>query len=178
MPTKRLVLFVTVVGVVLLIDQVAKWLVMQNLELGQSWQALPFLQPLFRVTYSYNTGAAFGMFPMASSVFLVLAFIASVVFAVMYFNFGSEVTWLSLVGVPMIVGGALGNAIDRLRFDYVVDFFHVQVANFANISNFADHAITLGVILLFIDQVRIEREEQAQKQEVTTAPVEEHEGIS
>lgn len=148
----RWLVFLLVGGAVLGLDQLAKALVVQNLALGESWAPVPEIARVIRVTRSYNTGAAFGMFPLGSNVLLVLAFITIGVFLWMVPTLPPG-AWLSRVGIALTTGGAMSNAIDRLRFDHVVDYVHVQVTpTFANISNFADHAITVGVILLLIDQ--------------------------
>jgi len=147
-------------GLVLALDQLAKWLTVTNLELGESWQVIPGISSFIRVTRSYNTGAAFGIFPAGSDLFLIVALVTAGVFIYMFPRMPEDAR-LSKVGISLIIGGALSNAIDRLRFEHVVDYVHVQLTpTFANISNFADHAITLGVILLLIDQWLQERRQQ------------------
>ena len=155
---KRWALFVLAGGAVLALDQAAKWWVTSNLEMGESWVPVPALMDFIVVTRSFNTGAAFGIFPQASSVYMVLALVTVVAFLFLYPRLPDR-AWLSRLSVALIAGGALSNAIDRLRFDHVVDYVHVRLTpNFANVSNFADHAITVGVILLLIDQWLMERE--------------------
>lgn len=154
---RRWGLLVIVGGIVLGLDQWAKWLVVNRLALGESWEPIPAISGFIRVTRSYNTGAAFGMLPFASDFFLLLALITIVIFVISYPRLPSH-AWLSRVSVAMISGGALSNAIDRIRLGQVVDYVHVQITpTFSNISNFADHAITVGVILLLLDQWRAER---------------------
>jgi signal peptidase II len=175
---KRYGLLAVVGGGVLALDQLIKWLVVRNLALGQAWEEFPDIAGgILRITRSHNTGAAFGMFPFASTFFLVLALVTVVAFIVSYPRLPSH-AMLSRLSVAMISGGALSNAIDRLRYGYVVDYVHVQLSSgLANISNFADHAITVGVILLLVDQWRAERNEARQRaasqaaQEADDAPV-------
>ena len=163
----RWLVFAVVSAVVFGLDQLAKWLVVQNLALGESWVPVPAIADVIRVTRSYNTGAAFGMFPMGSNVIVVLAFITVAVFLWMVPTLPPN-AWLSRVGIALTTGGALSNAVDRLRFDHVVDYVHVQLTpTFANISNFADHAITVGVILLLIDQW-LHAPEHAESEAATT----------
>jgi signal peptidase II len=146
-------------GGIFALDQTAKWLVATRLTMGESWEPIPAIAGFIRVTYSYNTGAAFGFLPQAAPFFLGLALITTVVFIVTYPRLPAHAL-MSRVGIALIIGGALSNASDRLRLGHVVDFVHVQLtANFANISNFADHAITVGVVLLLIDQYLIEQRE-------------------
>ena len=153
-------------GLVLALDQAAKYAVSTNLSVGQSWNPIPEIADLIRITYSQNSGAAFGMLPQASDLFLILAIITVGAFIISYPKLPSHAT-LSRISIGLISGGALSNALDRLRLNYVVDYVHVQLSpTFSNISNFADHAITVGVILLLIDQWRAEREQAKVEQAV------------
>ena len=157
----RWLLLIAVTGLVLALDQSTKTWVLNNLELGESWEIIPAIAGIFKVTRSYNTGAAFGMFPFASDVFLVVAFVTTVVFIISFAKLPAGAIG-SRIAIGLIMGGALGNGIDRLRFDQVTDFFHITISpSISNISNFADHAIILGVIILLIDQYRLERAEMA-----------------
>ena len=60
-----------VAGFIIALDQTAKWLTVQNLALGQTWDPIPWLSPFIRVMYSENTGAAFGMFPAGAPISLI-----------------------------------------------------------------------------------------------------------
>lgn len=171
---KRWGLLIIVGGGVLALDQWVKQRVITTLAEGQSWVPIPAIGGFFRITRSQNAGAAFGLFPFASDFFLLLALLTIVVFVVSYPRLPSH-AWLSRISIALISGGALSNAIDRLRHGHVVDYFHVQLSpSISNVSNFADHAITLGVILLLMDQWRAERrelaEQQAERAEAGLAP--------
>jgi len=162
----------TIGGGVIALDQIAKYLVSTRLQLGQSWDFIPAIASVIRITYSQNSGAAFGMLPQASDIFLILAIITVGVFIISYPKLPSHAT-LSRISIGLISGGALSNALDRLRLNYVVDYVHVQVAPyFSNISNFADHAITIGVVLLLIDQWQAERRQvdDSTKEETGAVP--------
>ncbi len=155
-------LLVAVAGGILALDQTAKMLVTERLMLGHSWAPIPQIGDFIRITRSYNTGAAFGMLPQASDIFLLLAIITIVAFIVSYPQLPSK-AWLSRLSIAMISGGALSNAIDRIRLGHVTDYVHVQITpTLSNISNFADHAITLGVVFLLVDQWLTERREKQQ----------------
>jgi signal peptidase II len=144
-------------GLVIALDQTVKWLVTTKLQLGQSWEPIPAIGSFIKITYSYNSGAAFGMFANASDLFLLLALITIGAFIFSYPKLPSH-AWLSRVSIGLISGGAFSNALDRLRMSHVVDYVHVQLTpTFSNISNLADHAITVGVILLLVDQWLAER---------------------
>jgi signal peptidase II len=148
---------IAVAGLVIALDQTVKWLVSTRLKPGQSWEPIPSIASLIKITYSYNSGAAFGMLPQASDLFLLLALVTIVAFLISYPRLPSH-AWLSRISIGLISGGALSNAIDRLRLSHVIDYVHVQLTpTFSNISNFADHAITIGVVLLLVDQWLAER---------------------
>ncbi len=150
-------------GAIVALDQTAKYLVTTRLELGESWEFIPAIAKFIKITYSENQGAAFGMLPQASDLFLILALVTVGVFILSYSKLPSHAI-LSRISIGLISGGALSNAFDRIRFNYVIDYVHVQIGpTISNISNFADHAITIGVILLLIDQWRAEQRQVAEK---------------
>jgi len=169
----------TIGGGIIALDQAAKYLVSTRLSIGQSWEIIPALASIIKITNSHNSGAAFGMLPQASDLFLLLAIITVGVFIFSYPKLPSHAT-LSRISIGLISGGALSNALDRVRFNYVVDFVHIQVAPyFSNISNFADHAITVGVILLLIDQWRAEQRHMAEaKAQEDAAPAPDESGLT
>jgi len=164
-------MLIGVSGLVIALDQTVKWLVTTRLELGHSWEPIPAIASFIKITYSYNTGAAFGMFANASDVFLLLALITIGAFIFSYPKLPSH-AWLSRVSIGLISGGAFSNALDRMiRSGHVVDYVHVQLTpTFSNISNLADHAITVGVILLLIDQWMAERRSAAVEQPAAEEP--------
>jgi signal peptidase II len=160
---RRWGLLVILGGGVLAIDQWVKQQVVEKLAYGESWEPIQAIAGVVRITRSQNTGAAFGMFPFASDFFLALAIITIIAFVISYPRLPSH-AWLSRVSVALISGGALSNAIDRILMGHVIDYVHVQITStISNVSNFADHAITVGVILLLIDQWRAERREMAEQ---------------
>lgn len=162
---RRWVIFAVGVIAILLVDQVSKQWIINNLALGETYQVIPALYPVFQFTYSANTGAAFGIFPELSWLFQILPLL--IVVAILYFIYRSQDTDTVMhIAFGIVVGGALGNFIDRLQHGHVVDFFHIYIPplNFSNVSNFADHAIVLGVIILLIDNLLAERRAQREKQ--------------
>lgn len=147
---------------VLVIDQVSKRIVVTSMVLGETITPIPALSDVFRITYSYNTGSAFGFLPQAGDVFLVLAI---VIVAGMFWFYPRipQQALVTKIAIGMISGGALGNALDRIEYGHVVDFINYRIPNvISNVSNIADHAIVLGVILVFIDSLRLERLDRPQ----------------
>ena len=148
---RRWLMLVLIAGAVVAIDQIAKALVIQSLVPGEIITPIPALAPVLRVTYSLNTGAAFGFLPQAGDIFLIMAVVIVIGMFIFYPRIG-EKAWLTRIGVALVVGGALGNAVDRLVHGAVIDFVYLSIPGVvANVSNFADHAIVLGVILILVD---------------------------
>lgn len=140
-------------GLAAILDQIAKSWVLSNLDLYQSIQPIPALAPFFQLTRSSNTGAAFGILPMAGDVFLILALF--IVAALLWYmrSLPAE-SRLAPLAVGLVIGGAVGNIIDRLRHGHVIDFIHYQIPNLiSNVSNLADHAIVFGVMLIFAESL-------------------------
>jgi signal peptidase II len=145
------------IAVVLVADQVTKGIVVHDLLVGETRRVIPALSPFFQVTRSQNTGAAFGFLPQAGDLFLIIAIVVVIGMFFFYPRIASE-TWITRLAVGMICGGALGNAVDRIIYGNVIDFIHYQIPGvISNVSNLADHAIVLGVILIFIESWRSER---------------------
>ena len=156
-------------GLVVLVDQAAKALIIANLYLGESVAPVPALESVFRLTYSRNTGAAFGFLPQAGDLFLVMAVIICAALVIFSPRIGDK-AWLTRIGVALVAGGAIGNALDRLMHGAVTDFVHITIPGLvSNVSNFADHAIVLGVILILIDSWFIQGRETAAPDDGTPA---------
>jgi signal peptidase II len=119
------------------------------LKLGQSKPVIP---GFFQFTLVHNKGAAFGVGSNWSvPVFLIFSVIALVVVCVLFYQLKAHEK-LSSYGLAMILGGAFGNIVDRIRLGYVVDFLDVYVkTHHWPVFNIADSAITVGAVLLGID---------------------------
>jgi signal peptidase II len=138
--------------IVILADQLTKTLVLREFELHDSRTITSF----FNLVRAHNTGAAFSFLAGASGwqrwFFVELGIVASVVIVWMLKKHPGQK--LFCFAVTMILGGALGNVIDRLLHGYVVDFIQLHYAGRAFPSfNLADSAITLGAICLILDEL-------------------------
>jgi len=126
-------------------DWLSKLWIRSNLFVGQSLPEAGF----FRLTHVHNTGAAFGLFQGQSFPLTIVALVGIAVllvyalFIYRRFPFLDKVLGISALG--LVLGGTVGNLIDRLRFGYVIDFISVGIWPAFNI---ADSAIVVGVILL------------------------------
>ncbi len=145
--------------IVIALDQLSKYLVSRYLPLGGAWSPLPGPNPLFQIIYTYNTGVAFGMFKDLGPVFIVIALIISGVIIV-YARKLRRDQWLTCLALGLMLGGAVGNVIDRLRLGHVIDFFDVGIGPLRNASNMADWAIVSGVILLGVATLLDERRQR------------------
>jgi len=138
-------------------DQLSKAWIRTNLPEGRSLFETGFL----RITHVHNTGAAFGLFPDQSFALIIVALIgitAILVYAlVIYHRFPWLDSMLSKSALGLVLGGAVGNLIDRLRFGYVTDFIDF---GFWPAFNIADSAITVGVIIFACSFLRLAQAEK------------------
>lgn len=128
----------------LALDQFSKLLVASALGPGRTDHSVAVVEPLIRLEYVENRGAAFGLFRGASDILTFLAIGVIMVVAVVYLRTSVPSRTLA-IGVGLILGGAFGNLLDRLRLGYVIDFIAVGPWPMFNV---ADSAITVGIILL------------------------------
>ena len=142
---------------IIIVDQVIKYLVSVYLPLGGAWSPLPGPNPVFQIVHTDNTGVAFGLFKDLGPVFIIipLAISGAIIF---YARRLREDQKLIAVALGLMLGGALGNVIDRIRLGYVIDFFDVGIGTLRNASNLADWSIVLGAVLLGIAMLREERQ--------------------
>lgn len=127
---------------IVVLDQLTKWLVRVEFPLGHS---IPVIPGLFNLTYVRNTGAAWGIMGGLNGWLAVLSIVMLVVIVVFRRSFLSDVP-VHRMALGCMVGGIVGNLLDRVRLDYVVDFldFHAAGHHFPAF-NVADSAICVGV---------------------------------
>lgn len=152
---------IAIAGGVILLDQITKAYVVAHLGYRESWMPIEAIAPFFRFTHIRNTGAAFGLFPDGGVIFLIIALVVSA-FILYFYRQIPRGQWLFRLALGMQLGGALGNAIDRVRQGYVVDFLHVE---FWPVFNVADSAVVVGVLLFAFWMWREDRRAQAAQSE-------------
>jgi len=145
---------------VVILDQVSKLAIAGSMQLYQSIPIMPF----FKLTYVHNTGAAFSFLSEAGGwqrwFFAGLAFVISIVIAVWLARLKQHETLLA-VALSLVLGGAIGNLIDRLAYGYVIDFLDVYYRTWHwPAFNIADSAITLGVILMLVESFGLWKSEE------------------
>ncbi len=142
---------------VVLLDYITKRIVSGNMVL---YQSIPVIKGVFNITYVKNTGASFGM--MAGARWFFVAVTVILIAAVIYYAVKNKITdKFFLVSASFVVGGGIGNLIDRIATGAVVDFFDFCLINFA-IFNVADCFVVVGVILMAIYYIK---EEKTKKEE-------------
>ena len=153
MPARNIKPWLWLAGLVVLLDQLSKWIVLGTLQFGETRYVAPF----WNWVLTFNPGAAFSFLSDAGGwqrwFFTVLAVGVSGWIVILLKRHCNEFR-LSLA-LTMVLGGAIGNVIDRIRFGAVVDFIQWHVAGYYwPAFNIADSAITLGAVLLIWDQFR------------------------
>jgi len=135
---------------VILVDQGAKILVEVRMEVGQS---IPVLGNFFRLTFIRNAGGAFGIFFGGSWFYLVSSILAIALIFYYLRRMSAGHTW-ARVSLAMILGGALGNLVDRLRCGMVTDFLDFGIGRLRwPVFNLADAAVTVGVVVFLLSML-------------------------
>ena len=145
--------------VVIILDQWTKWLAETNLTF---LEPVPVIEPFLNWTLAYNYGAAFSFLADAGGwqkwFFAGLALLMSL-FLIGYLAKAPRQAKLLSLGLALVLGGAVGNLIDRLLHGHVIDFIHVHYADVWHypIFNIADIGISIGVLLIVIDMLFLEK---------------------
>lgn len=149
MKKKCILIPIILIPLIVIIDQLSKYIIVKNIPLGFSEAVIP---NFFYLSTFYNTGAAFGILSNSTTALILITgiiFICLIIELIRCIN-----SKFSTLSYSLIMGGLIGNLIDRVLFGYVRDFFHFIIFshNFA-IFNVADAFIVIGTILLAISFV-------------------------
>jgi len=151
--------FFGIAGFSLLMDQLAKWLVSSSMQLHQS---IELVENFFHLTYVRNPGAAFGLLARHSlrmPFFIGISLVATL--GILWYARRTKGQRLIHLALGLILSGALGNLIDRIRFGEVIDFLDLHWYQYHwPAFNIADSAICVGVALLLLDSWREERQKK------------------
>lgn len=142
-----LLIFFGMIALLVLLDQFTKSLVVKYIK---SIHTLPIIENVFHLTYVENRGAAFSIF-QGKQTFLIVVTLIFTIFLIYYLikvPTTRDSLWFK-ISLSFIIGGAIGNLIDRIRFGYVIDFFDFRIIHFA-IFNTADSFVVVGTILLVL----------------------------
>lgn len=148
---KRWCIFLLIAAFIVALDQASKFWITSHLSVGES---LPEIWRV-RIIHLRNTGAIFGMFT-GHSFLLTLVGLAGLIAIILFFRYFSQTSILSCIALGLVLGGATGNLIDRIRVGSVTDFIYVRLWGdfYWPAFNVADSAISIGVIVLMIFIIR------------------------
>jgi signal peptidase II len=139
----------TIIPIVLLViatDQITKYIINYYIRIYDSVRIFPFLH----IVNVRNTGAAFGMFKGIDSNFFIFISIIAIVFVIIMLK---KKTYNSF-GLSLLLGGAIGNLIDRLIYGYVIDFIDISFGRFHwPAFNVADSSLTIGIAIILITSI-------------------------
>lgn len=158
MKTTGLGIYAVIVAISVVLDQAIKIAVETGMPMHERIEFLPFLS-LFR---THNTGIAFSMFSNMGSIPLVVLTLVVIAFVGWIALRSEPGQWLARFGFALIIGGAIGNLIDRIWLGYVVDYilFHLPSWSFA-VFNLADVFISVGAALVILDEFFVWRRSRA-----------------
>ena len=144
--------YILTIIALIVIDQISKYLALNNLaNIG----SIPIIENIFHLTYVENRGAAFGMFQNNQIVFIIVAVVASIVG--LYYIYKKKLNLLGNISIVLIIAGAIGNLIDRVRLGFVVDYFDFRFI-WDYVFNVADIFVVVGTILLCIYIIVFEKD--------------------
>lgn len=152
----RLLSLAIIVGSVIA-DRVTKAIAVARLK-ETSVIKQPLIDGVFSFTYHENKGAAFGMLADSRWIFMTVSTVAIIAIAVYLFAF-SKRDMLCASSLSLIVGGGIGNMIDRTAYGYVVDFLNFELIDFP-IFNFADICVTVGAFLMVVKLLFFDKEKE------------------
>ena len=138
-------------AVVVASDQLTKYLVRTLLPPGASWEIAEWLRPIVQITHVTNTGVAFGLFPRLGGVSAVISAVITVVILIYQRQIPRE-QWPMRLALGLMLGGAIGNLIDRVIRGTVVDFIDLNFWPLQGfpVWNVADSSVTVGTIFLLL----------------------------
>lgn len=138
-------IYIIIIAACVGLDQLSKYFAQTKLqELG----SVPIIENVFHLTYARNTGAAFSILRDKQLLLILFTFLAiAMLMGLLFKNIRLSGHILVNYSLALIIGGAIGNLIDRMRLNYVIDFFDFRLINFA-IFNVADVFVVCGAILL------------------------------
>lgn len=148
------------------LDQLTKWLTVVYLDYRETF---PIWEDVFHFTHVRNPGAAWGIFKDERWVFMIFSTLAIVALSIYLFGFCKQNKWIK-IAIAMVIGGGIGNMIDRVLLGYVIDFLDFCLIDFP-VFNVADCFVTIGAFamigFLLVDTVREMKRERAAKMNPT-----------
>ena len=144
---KKLFLSILLIILLVFIDQLTKYIIIQNFDLHEEKS---LIGDILVLTYIRNSGAAWGSLSGKTILLLVFTFIIFILLFRVYIRIWDNPRFKPVrICLLFVIGGAIGNMIDRIRLNYVIDFIYFKPINFP-VFNIADCYVTIGVFVLLI----------------------------
>ncbi|MEX2547334.1 MAG: signal peptidase II, partial [Chloroflexota bacterium] len=154
---RRWLAFFALALIVIAADQLSKMWIDANFALASthppqgSAQPTPIVDGFLRIAKSYNTGGIFGLFGNSAIVLALASTFVIGLIVVYQWREGTRGTWLLTLALGLLLGGALGNFIDRIRYEHVIDFVDMGIGDWRWYTfNVADSAISMALLLLVL----------------------------
>ncbi len=152
--------YYVIAAFIIALDQFTKWLIVKNMNIGDS---IPVIEDILYITSHRNKGAAWGILQGQMWFFYVITVVV-IIGIVYYMRKAAGGSRLLGVSLGFMLGGAIGNFIDRVYRKEVVDFIHTYIFNYNfPVFNIADSALVIGVSLLMFQMLKEERESKKEK---------------
>ena len=141
-----LYIYIAIIALSIVLDQITKYAVVANMVEGQS---IPIIENILHLTYVKNPGAAWGMLANHRWVFMTFSTVAIIGLGIYLFGFSKDHKWVK-ISLAMIIGGGIGNMIDRTILGYVIDFidFYAFPTVWMYVFNVADSFVCVGAVML------------------------------
>lgn len=142
---------IAIVAITIIVDQVTKYLVASQMTIGQS---IPVIDNFLYITSHRNSGAAWGIFQGKMMFFYLITLAVIAVVLIWLSRLDLKKDRLLVIALALILGGAIGNFIDRVLYQHVIDFIDTYIFGYDfPIFNIADSALCIGVVLMAIDAI-------------------------
>ena len=142
-----------IIAILVGLDQIIKYWALNYLK---EIESIPVINNIFNLTYVENRGAAFGMLQNNQNIFIVVALIASC--AGLYYLRTDKVNKIGKIGILLVISGAMGNLIDRIKLGFVVDYLDFHII-WSYVFNLADCFVVVGTIFLCLYIITSEQKE-------------------
>ena len=140
---QKYIISISTAFIIVILDQATKFLIKSSLQPNQS---LPLIENIFHLTYTTNTGSAFGLFKNFNSIFVIISFIVASYIIYYILKSGNKKNSAYII-LGMLLGGTIGNLTDRIFFGYVIDFIDFRIWP---VFNIADSAVSISIAFLIV----------------------------
>lgn len=144
---KQTIIALVITILMVVMDQYTKYLVVAKMHLHES---IPLVKGVFELNYIHNNGSAWGMLGGKTLLLLIISSIVMIALCYVFYNVAGPAKYaLIRFSIAILLGGAIGNMIDRVRLKYVVDFLYFKLIDFP-VFNYADICVTVSLFVIII----------------------------